>query len=243
MKFIISFLVILFGFFFIQRWYYRDFSPPKKISAMHKVWKHRLSDAIDLNEEIVKVSKSGFSGVELDIYFQQDKMFISHDLPTEQTQPSDLSTLIKSAKEQQLNLWLDFKTLSPMAAILFAKKLKDILEINNYADKVFVETKNFFVAIILRTLGVNTTLWYQPRTGFKQKIYHTLYQLLISTFSIQNLSADFNNFDSVVKAGPSNDHLIFTVNDTELLQKFCAVNSVKIILTDLDYQEVPNECK
>lgn len=124
----------------------------EQIKLHEKIWMHRANSLY-----LLEKAKNLFHGVEIDIYIQDNTLYVTHD------RKASALTLQEYCKhlDPEMYLWLDFKNLQSFDATILQEMLLEICEQNSYdSKKLIIESSD---PLSLRVLSkIFYTSYYFP---------------------------------------------------------------------------------
>ena len=238
----ISLLVLVFPSFFAFYYLQKEYKKPFFNDSQNKIWAHRgLSVNFPENslESINAAFKSGFPGVEIDIWFDSElnRFIVSHDDPDIMKTPAalNLQTVLDSVNTKDYLLWLDLKNVNASNVDSVLSRLTSINNKYKIKDKVFIEShkakelhkigkSGFFTAFFLKPVNVTRT-------------YQTIYNNLINLFYLciydyNAVTMPSKNYHGIILSLYQNQNVYLWSDNLEKhrLIQYTALPEVKIIL-------------
>jgi hypothetical protein len=235
---IVSIIVLLGGFtVFTNLNFFHDYS---KFQYFSDVWRHRGGEPENNISAIKNTLLTGYRGIEVDVFYANDRYYLSHDGPPKVDESQTLDNLLGALKDEQpINIWVDFKNMGAFQAIQHAFKLKDI--IGDSKHPTVIETKSLFAAGILNLVDIHTCLWLTYNdSSIKRFLKKVFYKIGSAVFNLNRFS--FHKHLDVSDFGVSCEDchiLLFTENRLKHIKKrFKQDKRVKVYLTDLEFSEI-----
>jgi len=208
------------------------------INYYSKAWRHRGGNPQNTVSGARKAIKNGYKGIEIDLFYFNDEIILSHDFPKKDKTYVTLSSFLSQVSTDNLNIWLDFKNLNLWNCNQIGKKLKLTLASKNFLKSSFVESKRSILCLgKLKKMGLNAIYWFEPSSYkivsfFRPKLLSSIVKWL----DLDGISFDHRVFSTVIEKyfGFSSWH-VFTINDLDTFKSFSKKENVKVILTDLDH--------
>jgi hypothetical protein len=211
-----------------------------------QIWSHRgVHDSLPENTiEAFQLAKNQyFKGIELDVYFDDSVGFVvSHDFPYQLVE-GKLLTLneVVDTFQSDFFYWIDLKNLERKNRKAVAKEFQKLfLKYPSLQEKIWVESAKGWALRQLAKKGIQSIYWVQfSRNQTKQffKIWYLKTVITGSNFS--GITSDYRYLQPPFERifGHLN-WFVFTVNDTETINYLKTIPAVKVILTDLEGNEV-----
>ena len=213
-----------------------------------KVWAHRgFCDSAKENSitSFQQAFKLGAKGTELDVFFdvEMGEYIVSHDFPY-QIQNDKTLRLEEVFQEfgKKKYYWLDFKNLTKLSRKELQLSLHSLLSLLNKYDlqeKCIVEAQHPGKLGKFSKAGIHTSYWIKlDETDSKLEYFIEesgyKYHILRHDFSAVSMRHKYYTpkVESTLTGIPVH---LFTVNDKNLLYKFCQKDDVRIILSDNNY--------
>jgi glycerophosphoryl diester phosphodiesterase len=152
-----------------------------KHDAPSGIWAHRglhINHPQNSLEAFSAALKSGFEGVELDVFFYEDinQFIVSHDEPLSKQLDTFLTLeSVFATFEDSLYYWLDLKNLNPKNYPAIKENLERLSSKYPIKEKLYIESANAIPLGKLAKAGFNTLYWVQysrnqPKRFFKTQI-------------------------------------------------------------------------
>jgi glycerophosphoryl diester phosphodiesterase len=211
-----------------------------------QIWSHRgVHDSLPENTiEAFQLAKNQhFKGIELDVYFDDSVGFVvSHDFPYQLVE-GKLLTLneVVDTFQSDFFYWMDLKNLDKKNRRAISKEFQKLfLKYPSLQEKIFVESANGWALRQLAKKGVQSIYWVQFSRNQPKQYFKIWYlKTIITGSNFSGITSDYRYllppFERIF------GHLnwfVFTVNDTETINYLKTVPAVKVILTDLEGNEV-----
>lgn len=219
-------------------------APPEKeepttpifFDSPDKLWAHRANDPLE-----AKVFAQKFSGVELDVFFDQGSLSFSvrHDADDE-TRLELGDYLDAVLLGSTTHAWIDFKNFSEVDHQLAVAVLKDIIAQRELLDRVIVESWDHGAIQKLHSAGFNTSYWlphFEDRSSADSARIRKTIEDIVSTGAVTALSADQSMYEFLDLNYPEFPLHLWT-NGLEgdsgerRIRQIAADPQVKIILVD-----------
>ncbi len=211
-----------------------------KLKIKSKVWKHRAGIPENTLLGFNKSYQEGFRGVEVDLQIIDQQLLIGHNADLATQNMFKLETLINQVILKDMNLWIDLKPTSPQVLLSQATKLK---KYSLKSHKIFIETKSFLSAFILKLYEIPVILWYEPPQSIPNSLYNYIFKFFMSYFKIDHASFDYRNASIITHIGSKYKLMSFTISDKNELKKICVQKKNEVILTSLSFEDISSMCK
>jgi glycerophosphoryl diester phosphodiesterase len=213
-----------------------QFKEMRPFSFGPRQWIHHLGNPQNSMEGLEKILAQGLMGVECDVHYDESegRFVVTHDWPP----PANrlyLDDVFNRLSGSAVKIWIDLKNAKAQNYAAVASKISEMAKKSQLEDRYFVESPELLHQILLSRTGVPSVLWLDPAE--KSRLYHLrnwankLAIVLSDAVAISMPSEKYT--ENVQGTYQSIPKLIFTVNDTLLLQKLSQDQQVKIVLSDL----------
>jgi len=202
----------------------KQFTP---ILANQSVWQHRVNNQASLEKAVALKRK----GIEMDVTFQDDQIYVTHDLPTEKTL---LFTDFIKEVPSEMEVWIDFKKLKVADIPKILNIIERIDPKLNLKKRAFIESRNAKALKYLSTKGYQTLFWIYPYPNTRAHFFYNLQnKYLIATSSFTGVSMDHEHLDQRSAQTFKNiPLLVFTINQEKKMKSVLSLPNVKVVLTD-----------
>lgn len=211
-----------------------------------KVWAHRgrlTNDPPNTLASAERVVASGAPGLELDIHYdyRDQRFWVIHDDPTaaDKQQRDTLEAFLSLLGSHGVGLWLDAKNfggLAPWHAVEAADRLQQLLSQYAPQSRVYVESRNPFYLLLLKSRGVGTSYLISPNGKHMAAIFWPNVYWMKWSYSwgpFDALSMDIGRYsERVADIFGEVPTLLSTINDAETASQLTAKRQVAAILTD-----------
>lgn len=239
---------------------FEDFAARKQtfltLEQKDKLWLHQgFHESGKEGNSIKSVNRafaSNYAGVEIDLHFVENEhmIIVCHDMPTPKDWQNNILTFDRLLQELPLNqknpgyLWLDFKNLNSGNASEALNLLAEMIRRHNLHDHVLVESSNPFMVRKITQAGLNSVwgVFYGQNAAKLDKDNISAIKALAVLSQCIMISLPWQACDEQARNLLNNfPTAVYTVNDIDQIEKFLALPSVKIVLTDLTDFKPENE--
>lgn len=225
-------------------------APP--VASCDKVWAHRgrlESDPPNTLASAQRLLALGVAGLELDIHYdpEQQHFWVIHDDPSaaDKAQRDNLERFLAVLGPAKMGLWLDaknFASLAPWDAVAAADRLQQLLAQYAPQSRVYVESRNPFYLLLLKSRGVPTSYLISPNSRhaapvFWLNVYWMKWSYSWGPFDV--VSMDIGRYDAVVaEIFTGVPTLLSTINDDIMVAALAAQPNVAALLSDRNVFQV-----
>lgn len=175
-----------------------------------KIWVHRVNSIEKLKEVNTK-----FSGVELDVVFDDNLGVFDITHPPEPSIKLTLEDYLKSNDTHNLKFWLDFKNLDTSNLKLALNRLNIIAKKHNInTQDVIVESSNPILLNAFQEIGFKTS-YYLPWPGLyklnnnqQKKMISKIKQEILEN-KITCISSNYHDYETMKKEFPTLNKLLW----------------------------------
>ncbi|MAF79073.1 MAG: hypothetical protein CME63_13255 [Halobacteriovoraceae bacterium] len=203
----------------------KDFPEP----SFHKdIWKHRVNSIDHLEQTI----QQGFKGIEIDLYFKNQKFLVTHESPTENSKLT-LEDFLKTIPTD-FNLWLDLKNLTKKNIKLVTDRFNELDTQFNLRPRSHIESQNGWALRELSHANIQSLFWIYPYPNTRAHYFYNLKnKFIILSSDFIGISMDHSLVNKRVLNTFENIPLfLFTLNQIEEFEKFEDLDELKVVLTD-----------
>ncbi|MBT05834.1 MAG: hypothetical protein CMM32_02835 [Rhodospirillaceae bacterium] len=211
-----------------------------------RVWAHQGGSAKEFlpnsPEAVAAAFRSGFDGVELDIYFDRelDTIILSHDKPYVK-QNGALVTLNEISPPSNGWFWLDLKNLSELKS-KDIRRFAELLSQLGFAERTLVESTAMRQLIYLDIQGVQTIYWMSAGPT-RTPLYYIVVKALLWVFGIDAVSISTPSHHYIQPHFMPSSIFSFTENSGERLCHLTNKRAIAVILTDLPKRQFASQCQ
>jgi hypothetical protein len=203
------------------------------------VWAHRglhIDHPQNTLEAFSAAMKSGFEGVELDVFFNEDlnQFIVSHDVPLSNHLDTFLTLEeVFASFEDSLYYWLDLKNLNTKNYPAVKENLERLSSKYPIKENLYIESANAIPLGKLAKAGFNTLYWVQysreqPKRFLKLKLIKI--NFILFPYSGVSCQHDYCTND-FIKLFNTKNLFIFTINSQEEYVRLKPY--MKVFLSDL----------
>jgi hypothetical protein len=193
--------------------------PNMKFTFNEKVWNSHLPT---FHQSIQEMK---CTGLKLKLCYNNNEWIILTRHETAQ-----LRSAIESISKKPISLWLE---LDQRYGFLRLMSLVKILKASNCHDRVFVETKSYLTAAVLRFFGVPIALWYYEKMNkLHNFVYKCYYHLIFLYLKVTIISIHPDQVDQILAGEHSVDFVVSvdrSGNEAELIKKSVSAIAVPFV--------------
>ena len=210
--------------------------------ADFEIWSHRgvhLEIQENTPEAVNLANDQGFKGVEIDVFFDEEKSFVvSHDWPYKLYEGKELSlNEMLSYVPKNMKIWVDLKNINNQNWKLIDRRLEDVIQKAGFSkNQIYIESDKGNALGSLSKKGWQCIYWVQyTRTQPKKMVKLLWLKNIIGGADFVGISTDHRYIDTSFKRHFRGfNWFVFTINDPVVIKSLGEIHETSVILTDLE---------
>lgn len=203
-----------------------------------KLWAHRANDI-----ENARQSASQFSGIELDVFFEESRLRFSVRHDAEDGASVELGDYLDAVLVgTDTRAWIDFKNFDEVDHQLAVALLKDKITHRGLNEQIIIESWDQSAIQRLNSAGLNTSYWlphFEDRSSADSARIKSTVETMLATGAANALSADQSMYEFLDLNFPEFPLHLWTnglegESGKERILQLAADPQVKVILVDYD---------